>query len=154
MVVLGQAQLVGEAECHRQFYLVIRLILPVAADPFRLPELHWGQRLLTAQQLGDIVLDAVFIEELLLGKATRLGFAAQQEQHPGVHHGLALEDIPVVVRRYGDVGKHLQIRLPANGASGVPAAGGGFLHLLRRLTLLEVKLVDKAIPANGDIHIL
>ena len=153
MVVLDDLDPVGEAEGYRQLHLVLRLVRPVPALTLSLPEHRGGQGVLPGQ-LGDVVHDAVFIAEVGGLKLAGGGLHFQAEHHTRVDHGLAFEHILVVLHGDVDVGKDLQVGLPAEGGTRLFAPVRGLLlESADVFTLLEVEGVFKAVPADGSVKV-
>ena len=155
MVVLDDVHAVGKAARAGELDLVFGLVLAVAAAALRLPENGRGQRAL-ARQLGHIVHDAVFVEELRLFEPTRLCLVPEPEGDPGVHHRLALHHVGEVLRRDGDVREHVQVGKPAGagaGFSGLALGQGRLPQLPHDLAPLKVQGVFKAAPPDGDVHV-
>ena len=154
MVVLHNGHPVGKAQRHTELYLILRLVRPVAAAALGLPVNRLGESVVP-RQLGDIVPNAPGIEKLLGIEFAALRLVQQAEGNAGVDHRLTLHGIPVVVQRYGDIGKHIQIRQPADAGAGFLLVGGQLLHMKAAdvLALLKVQGVFLAAAPHGDIHV-
>ncbi len=150
MVVLHHVDGGGEAEGAGELYLIVRLVRPVPALPLPGPELDGGVGALPGQLL-HVVGDAVLVGVHRLLKAP-LPLVPEPEDHPGVDHRLAVEDVGEVVQ--GDVrgGEDLQVGQPRDGGARLLPVGGGNLHLSHQLPLLEVEVVPLPVPADGDVH--
>ena len=152
VVVLGNVHPVGKAERHIQPHPVVLFILAVPAGALRRPVLHRGQRV-CPRQLGGIIADAVFVAEVLLLKTLFL-LELQDKFHPGVDHCLPLQHVGIVFQRNVDVGKDLQVRLPADPGAGLPAGVGLGLQPADVFALFEVQAVPLAVPQHLHIHVL
>ena len=153
MVVLDDGHLVGEAEGDRQLHLVLRLVRPVPSLPLSLPEHRLGEGLLPGQ-LGDIVQNAVLILKIGAGEFSWGGLLPKAEGDPGVDHRLALEHVGVVVHRDVDIGKDLQVGLPADGGARLfSPVGGLLLQPADVLALLKVERVFEAVPPDGGVKV-
>ena len=76
-------------------------------------------------QLGQIVPDAVFIQEVLGLEPPGDTSSRSRKVTPGVDHRLPLHHVLVIVQGDVDVGEHLQVRQPADGGAGfLPGQGG------------------------------
>ena len=152
MVVLHHGHPVGEAEGHAQLHLILRLVVPVPALPLRLPEDRLGEGVLP-RQFGDIVQNSVFILKVSGSKFPRGGLLLKPEGHPRVDHRLALHHIGVVVHRDVDVGKDLQIGLPAEcGARLLAPVGGFLLQAAHVFSLFKVERVFESVPPDGGVE--
>ena len=152
MVVLHQGHPVGEAERYAQLHLILRLVLPVPAFSLGLPEYRLGEGVLP-RQLGDIVQNAVFILKIGGGKLARGGLLLKAEGHPRVDHCLALHHVGVVVHRDVDVGKNLQVGLPAEGRARLLSPVGGLLFQTAHVfALFKVEGVFEAVPPDGGVE--
>ena len=152
MVVLQKLHSVGEAERHRQLDLILVLVLAVAAALFGLPVLHRRQALL-ARNLLDIVGDAVFIAEGFLGKAAVLLLDPQQKLKPLVDHRLLFQRVAEVVHRDGNVGKDLEVRLPALAGTGLLLLGRFLVQAADVFPFFKVESVSEAVPDNLRVKI-
>ena len=153
VVVLDDGHLIGEAEGDRQLHLVLRLVRPVPSLPLSLPEHRLGEGLLPGQ-LGDIVQNAVLILKIGAGEFSWGGLLPKAEGDPGVDHRLALEHVGVVVHRDVDVGKDLQVGLPADGGARLfSPVGGLLLQPADVLALLKVERVFEAVPPDGGVKV-
>ena len=152
VIVLHQVHPVGKAPGDVQLHLVFGLVRPVPALALRLPAHGPGDGVVPGQ-LGQIVPDAVFIQEVLGLEPPGGHLAAQPEGHPSVDHRLPLHHVLVIVQGDVDVGEHLQVRQPADGGAGFLPGQGGDLHLPHDLAPLEVELILIAVPADGNVHI-
>ena len=151
MVVLDNLHRVGEAEGDGELHLVLGLVRPVPAPPLGLPEHGQGEGVLP-RQLLHIVLNAVFVLEVG-GLELPPHLVAEAEGDPGVDHRLALEHVGVVLHGDIDVGKHIQIRLPAEAGAGLFAGVGLLFQAAHVLALLEVEGVLKAVPVDHRIKV-
>ena len=104
-----------------------------------------------AGQLGHIVGNAVFVGEEGLLKAP-LPLVPKAEDHPRVHHRLAVEDVGEVV--CGDVrlGEDLQVGQPGDGGARLLPVGGGDLHLSHQASLFKMQVIPLAVPADHHVH--
>ena len=155
MVVLDDLHLVGKAAGGGELHLVLRLVRPVPAPLFRLPEHRGGQGALSGQ-LRHIVLDAVLVNEILLRQRAVLLLIPELEGNPLIHHCLTAQHIREVFRRDGNVGKHIQIRQPAGACAGLfhlRLGQGRLFQPSHDLAPLKVELVLKAVPPDGDVHV-
>ncbi len=153
VVVLHDGHPVGEAEGDRQLHLVLRLVLPVPALPLGLPKHRLGQGIFPGQ-FSDIVQDAVVIAEVG-GLELPTGLVAEAEGDAGVNHSLALHHVQVVLHGDVDVGKDLQVGLPAEGGARLSAPVSGlFVEPADILPLLKVEGVFGAVPVDGCVEIL
>ena len=153
MVVLHHRHPVGEAEGDGQLHLVLRLIRPVPALPLRLPEHRLGEGLFP-RQLGHIVQDPIVIPEIRGGKPPGGGLLPEAEGHPRVHHRLPLHHVGVVVHGDVDVGKDLQIGLPAeDGARLFSPVCGLLVQAAHIFSLFKVEGVFEAVPPDGRVKI-
>ena len=152
--MLHHADPVGEAQCHAQLHLVLRLVRPVASAALRLPVHRLGQRVVTGQ-LSDIIPDTVGVEEILRAELSRCRLVQQPEGHAGVDHRLPLHGIAVVIQRHVDVGEYLQIRQPVDPGAGLFLIGGQLLRLQAAdvLALFKVERILLAAPPDRHIHI-
>ena len=62
VIVFNDRHLVGEAAGYAELYLVLVLVRPIPAPPFRLP-IHRVRQGILSRQLADVVRDAVLIEK-------------------------------------------------------------------------------------------
>ena len=154
VVVFAQRCFVGEAQRHAELHLVLRLVRPVASLALRLPE-HRLRQGVQPCQLPDVVLDAVFVDELLRLKFSGGRLVFQTERHAGVDHRLPLHHVPVVVRGDVDVREHVQIGQPADGGAGAlfVARLVADLQLAHDLAPLKVQAVLLAVPPHGHVHV-
>ena len=154
VVMLTHRHPIGEAQRHVELHLVLLLVRPVAALPFRRPAHRLGQRVVPGQLL-DVVRDAVGIQELLRLELPGGYLVLQPERHPGVDHRLPLHHVPVVVQRHGDVGEHLQVGQPADGRARAFFAAGLVtdLQLAHDLAPLKVQPVLLAVPPHRHVHV-
>ena len=150
MIVLNDMMGRAEAEGAGELYLVVRLVRPVPAGALPGPELDGGVGGL-AGQLGHIVGNAVFVGEEGLLKAP-LPLVPKAEDHPRVHHRLAVEDVGEVV--CGDVrlGEDLQVGQPGDGGARLLPVGGGDLHLSHQASLFKMQVIPLAVPADHHVH--
>ena len=151
VVVLDDLHRVGEAKGDGELHLVLGLVRPVPAPPLGLPEHGQGEGVLP-RQLLHIVLNAVFVLEVG-GLELPPHLVAEAEGDPGVDHRLALEHVGVVLHGDVDVGKHVQIRLPAEAGAGLFAGVGLLFQAAHVLALLEVEGVLKAVPVDHRIKV-
>ena len=153
VVMLNDLHLVGKAAGGRELHLVFRLVRPVPAPLFRLPEHRRRQGALSGQ-LSHIVLNPVLIDEFLLFKFSVFLLIAEFEGDSLVDHRLTAQHIRKVFRRDGNVGEHVQIRQPVGAGAGLFAPVRRLhLHLAYDLTPLKVQGIFVTVPPNGDIHI-
>ena len=154
--MLDDVHAVGKAAGARELDLILRFIFAVAAAALRLPENGRGQRAL-ARQLGHIVHDAVFVEELL-----RLKFSAhlvaEAERDARVDDRLSAQHVGKIRRGDVDVGKHVEIGQPARERAGLLAAVGRLdLQLLALfagdLPALKVEGIFVPVAPDGHIHV-
>ena len=153
--MLNDADPVGKADRRAELDLILRLVRPVPAPLFRLPE-DRGRQASLSRQLRHIVLDAVFIKKFRLLKGPRLRLVPEAEGDAGVHYRLALHHIRKILRRNGRVGEHIQIRQPPGPGAGLPAVvlgQRGLPQLAHDLSPLKVQGIFKAVPPDGDVHI-
>ena len=92
MIVLNDLHPVGKAAGGRELHLVLRLVRPIPAPLFRLPEYRGRQGSLPGQ-LRHVVLNAVLINEGLLRKGAVLCLVPEMEGNALVHHGLTPQHI-------------------------------------------------------------
>ena len=154
VVVFAQGGLVGEAQRHAELHLVLRLVRPIPAPALRLP-VHRLRQGIQTRQLPDVVLDAVLVDELLRLVLSGGCLVFQPEGHAGVDHRLPPHHIPVVVHGDIDIGKHIQVRQPADGGTGTLLIAGLFadLQLARDLAALKVQPVLLPVAPHGHVHI-
>ena len=150
MIVFQTADLIGKAEGGGDFHLVVVHVGPVAAFPLSFPELGHGHGLAVGD-LRHIVQDALLIAELR-GLKFAVLFAAEPERDAGVDHRLTLENVEKEFLGDIDIGKHLQIRQPAEFGAGLFAAVGGLFHLPGNFALFKVELVLKAVPMDDGVE--
>ena len=153
--MLDDVHLVGKADGTAELHLVFRLVRPVPAPLFRLPEHRSGEAALSGQ-LRHVVLNAVLIQKLRFLELPRLRLVAEAEGDAGVHHRLALHHVSEVVSRDGNVREHIQIRQPAGAGAGLFALAlgqGALFQLAHDLAPLKVEAVLLAVPPDGDIHV-
>ena len=145
---------VGEAQRHAELHLILRLVGAIAATALGFPEHRLGEGVVP-RQLGDVVLNAAGVEELLGVELARRRLVQQAEGDAGVDHRLTLHGVPVVVQRHGDIGEHVQIRQPMDAGAGFLLVGGQLLHLKAAdvLALLKVGGVLLAAAPNGNVHV-
>ena len=151
MVILQQLRPVRKAAGYLHFHLILRLILPVAAFSLRLPVLHAGDRFLSGQ-FPDIIHNAVFVAEFLGFKFVS-HLIAEHEQQPRIDDRLSLEHLSIVLYRDIDIGKNIQIRFPADAASGFFLCCLFLMKAAYILPLLKAQRVAISIPEDLDIHI-
>ena len=153
MVILDDIHRVGKTEGDRQLYLIFRLVLPVPALALGLPEHRLGQGLFP-RQLLDVVLDAVFVEEIGGLEPAGGGLVLEPEGDPGVDHSLALHHIGVIFRWDINVRKHVQVGLPVEGGAGLFPGVGLFLEPAHVLAFFKVEGVLEAVPADEGVKVL
>ena len=136
-VILTEFDPVGEAEGHGELHLVVGLVGPVPALPLGLPEHRLGEAVLPGQ-LPDIVLDAVLILEVG-GLELAPHLVAEPEGDPGVDHRLALQHVQKIFHRDVDIGKDLQVGLPAEFGAGLFAGVGRLPEAADVLALFKVE---------------
>ena len=126
MVILQRGHAVREAEGGGELDLVFGLVLAVAPLALGGDELRLGQRVL-ARKLRDVVLDAVFVEEI-----ARLELAVflypQPESDARVDDGLPVQHACEVLLRNVDIREHLEVQLIF-----VPVTPDGHVHVFRRI---------------------
>ena len=152
MVILNGVRPVGKTERRRHAHLVFGLILAVLALSLGLDVIGLRERALP-RQLRDIVRNAVFVAELRRFKLCAV-LRAEAERHPGVHDGLAAQDIEKVALRDVDIGKYLNIRLPAGRRAGLFPVRGFHKHFALDLAFGEVQRILVPVAPDGDVHIL
>ena len=152
MVILNGVRPVGKTERRRHAHLVFGLILAVLALSLGLDVIGLRERALP-RQLRDIVRNAVFVAELRRFKLCAV-LRAEAERHPGVHDGLAAQDIEKVALRDVDIGKHLNIRLPAGRRAGLFPVRGFHKHFALDLAFGEVQRILVPVAPDSNIHIL
>ena len=153
MVVFNPAHLIGKAQRRRDLHLIFRLVLPVAPLALGLPILGHGHGTILGE-LGDIVQNALFIEEVPGIEFPRGNLPAEAEGDAGVDHGLALERVLEEVHRHVDVGEHVEVWEPVEERAGLLPVGGGLLHLPHQLAMLKVEVVAVAVPADHRVKVL
>ena len=93
------------------------------------------------------------IEEILGLELIGRDFVLEAEGDAGIDHGLPLHDIQIVFHGDVDVGKDLQIGLPAEGGAGLFALVGGLLFQTADvLALFKVEGVFKAVAPDGGVE--
>ena len=155
MVILQCGHAVREAEGGGELDLVFGLVLAVAPLALGGDELRLGQRVL-ARKLRDVVLDAVFVEEI-----ARLELAVflypQPEGDSRVDDGLPVQHACEVLLRNVDIREHLDVRPPADERTGLFPVGRldhKLLPLLAAdLALLEVQLIFVPVAPDGHVHV-
>ena len=154
VIVLHQVHPVGKAPGDVQLHLVFGLVRPVPALALRLPAHGPGDGVVSGQ-LGQIVPDAVFIQEVLGLEPPGGHLIPQPEGHSGVDHRLPPHHVPVVVHGDIDIGKHVQVRQPADGGACTLSIAGLFadLQLARDLAALKVQPVLLPVAPHGHVHI-
>ena len=154
MVVFAQGGLVGEAQRHAELHLVLRLVRPIPAPALRLP-VHRLRQGIQTRQLPDVILDTVLVDELFCLVLSGGCLVFQPEGHAGVDHRLPPHHLPVVVHRDIDIGKHVQVRQPADGGTGTLLIAGLFadLQLAHDLAALKVQAVLLSVAPHGHVHI-
>ena len=154
--MLDDVHAVGKAARAGELDLVLRFIFAVTSAALRLPENGRGQRALSGQ-LGHIVHDAVFVEELL-----RLKFSAhlvaEAERDARVDDRLSAQHVGKIRRGNIDISKHVEIGQPARERAGLLAAVGRLdLQLLALfagdLPALKVQGIFVPVAPDGHIHI-
>ena len=116
--------LIREAARAGELDLVFGLVLAVAAAALRLPEDGGGQGVFT-RDLGDIVDDAVFVDEVLRLKVAGENFVFEAERDARVDDGLTAQRFDIVVGGNVDIGKHVEVGQPARARAGFAAASVG-----------------------------
>ena len=149
MVIFRHGSFVGKTQRAGKLHLVFRLVLPVAPPALGFPEDGRRQAPFTGE-FCHIVLNAVFIKIIHRFKRSA-PLIAEAERNPGVHHCLTLHHVHKVFRRHSDVGKHVQIRQPADAGAGALAAQGLFAQPPHVLAPLEMKGI--LLPVAPDRHI-
>ena len=152
VVVFQQLDPIGKTAGDLHLHLVFRLVLTVTALAAGLPVLHAGQSLL-AGQLFYIVGDTVFVAELGGLKAFAL-LILKDEQQPGVDHRLPFQHLGVILHRDGDIGKHIQIGLPADAGAGLFLGSGLFHQSADVFALFKAQIVFVPVTEDLNIHIL
>ena len=154
VVVLHHGHPVGKAQRHAELDLVLRLVGTVPAPALRLPAHRLGEGVIP-RQLGDIVPDATGIQKLLGVEFALRRLVQQPERDTGIDHRLTLHGVPVVVKRHGDIGEHVQIRQPVDTGAGLFLVGGQLLYLQAAdvLALFKMKAVLLAAAPDGHVHI-
>ena len=153
--MLNDLHPVGKAAGGRELHLVLRLVRPIPAPLFRLPEYRGRQGSLPGQ-LRHIVLDAVLVNEILLRQRAVLLLIPELEGNPLIHHCLTAQYIREIFRRDGNVGKHIQIRQPAGAGAGpfrLRFRQRRFFQSAHDLAPFKVELILKAVPPDGDVHV-
>ena len=154
--MLDDVHAVGKAARARELDLILGLILAVTSAALGLPENGRGQRALSGQ-LGHIVHDAVFVEELL-----RLKFSAhlvaEAERDARVDDRLSAQHVGKIRRGDIDISKHVEIGQPARERAGPLAAVSRLdLQLLALfagdLPALKVEGIFVPVAPDGHIHI-
>ena len=150
MVVFQGLGLVGEAEGHVHFDLVLGLVLAVTADSGTGAGVHRSQRLVPCQ-FGGVVHNTVFI---IVGDLLRPfpRTVVEHQGHSGVDHGLPLEHIPEGLGRNGNVGENIGIRHPADDGTGAAAAEGLLFQAAHVLAFFEVQMIVEAVTVNVGGH--
>ena len=155
--MLDALHLIREAARAGELDLVFGLVLAVAAAALRLPEDGGGQGVLT-RDLGDIVDDAVFVDEVLRLKVAGEDFVFEAERDARVDDGLTAQRFDIVVGGNVDIGKHVEVGQPARARAGFAAAVGRldpelialFAH---GLAALKVQGVFVPVAPDGHVHI-
>ena len=148
---------VGETKGGGNADLVLGLVLAVAAAALRLPEDGGGQGVFT-RDLGDIVDDAVFVDEVLRLKVAGEDFVFEAERDARVDDGLTAQRFDIVVGGNVDIGKHVEVGQPARARAGFAAAVGRldpelialFAH---GLAAFKVQGVFVPVAPDGHVHI-
>ena len=151
MIILGEADLIGEADRGGNADLILGLVLAVAASALSLPVLRHGERLILGQ-LADVVQNALLIAVVRRLKFSGRGLVAEAERNARVHNGLTLEHVLEILLRDADVGKDVQIRQPAE-RGGLAAVGRLLVHFPDKLAAFKVQRVFPAVAADGRVKI-
>ena len=96
----------------------------------------------------------MFIAVFRLSKFALLGFAAIAEADARVDDGLPFERVLKVFVRDVDVGKDIEIGLPAEGRPGLFPVGRLFVQLADDLALFKMERILEAVAADGRVEIL
>ncbi len=151
MVVFNVADLLAETEGSGDFQLHFRPVFRVPAPALRLPECGHGEGIVP-YQLFNVLPDTAFIA-VFLGFKFSAYLIAELEMHPGVHHRLAFEHIPVVLHGNVDICKYLPIRLPVEFGAGLFPVGRLLFQAALVSSLLKVQIIPKSVPADGGVKI-
>ena len=95
----------------------------------------------------------MFIAVFRLSKFALLGFAAIAEADARVDDGLPFERVLKVFVRDVDVGKDVEIGLPAEGGAGLLPVGRLFVQLADDLALFKMERILEAVAADGGVKI-
>ncbi len=155
--MLDALHLVGKAARAGELDLILGLVRAVAAAALRLPEDGRCEGVL-ARDLGDIVDDAVFVEEVLRLKAAGKDLVFQPERDACVDDGLTAQCFGIVIDGDVDVGEHVEVGQPARARAGLFSAVGRLdAELLplfaRRFAALKVQGVFVPVAPDGHVHI-
>ena len=154
VVVLRQVQAIGKGERHVDLHVVKGKVFTVSHPLFGLPELNGGHRVVAAE-LAHVVLDAVFVAENRRFKFFRRDLVFENKLHARIDDRLPAERVRIVLDRHRDVGKDLEIRLPANDRAGVLLFRIWLLFQAADvLAALKMQRVAEAVVADVRIHIL
>ena len=121
--MLDELDFLAECECDIHFQLVFVLVLAVAALALGSPVLGSCQRLI-ADYFQQVVADAVFIAEYLLGECSVLVLVFQHKFHAVVDYSLPAQDISEVIGAYIYIREHLKVRFPVYLCAGGAVAAG------------------------------
>ena len=152
VIELQAVDLIGKAHRRRNFHLVFRLILAVAALALSLPELRHRERLILGQ-LADIIENAVFIVKVRRLEFSGRGLVAESERHARVHDCLPLERIFVILLGNIDIRKHVEIGKPAERRAGLFPVGGLLFELPDNFAPLKVERVFKPVAPDHGVKI-
>ena len=150
--MLDALYLIREAARAGELDLVFGLVLAVAAAALRLPEDGGGQGVFT-RDLGDIVDDAVFVDEVLRLEVAGESFVFEAERDARVDNGLTAQRFDIVVGGNVDIGKHVEVGQPARARAGFAAAVGRLDPELIALFAHGLAALKVPVAPDGHVHI-
>ena len=142
---------VRKAKRRVYFNLVFGLVLAVSALSFGLPELNGG-KLFLPYRLIYIVLNTVFINDFLLHKACAL-LLFKNKQQPVIYDCLPFKGINKILGGNINVGKNLNIGLPAGFGACVLAVVGLFFKTAHIVAFFKVQVIFKPVALYFHVHI-
>ena len=142
---------VRKAKRRVYFNLVFGLVLSVLTLSFGLPELNGGKPFLP-YRLIYIVLNTVFINNFLLHKARAL-LLFKNKQQPIVYNCLPFKGIKKILGGNINVGKNLNIGLPAGFCTCVLAVVGLFFKPANIVALFKMQVIFKPVALYFNVHI-
>ena len=142
---------VRKAKRRVYFNLIFGLVLSVLTLSFGLPELNGGKPFLP-YGFVYVILNTVFINNFLLHKARAL-LLFKNKQQPVVYNCLPFKGVKEILGGNINVGKNLNIGLPAGLSARVLTVVGLFFKPAHVIALFKVQVIFKPVALYFHVHI-